>query len=80
MNHWFKGLQVLGGLPMKLQINGQWYELDVGTLADVIEHFNLQSGLVVTELDGAIINRSEWDETELVDDMKIELVQFVGGG
>lgn len=65
---------------MKLQINGQWYELDVGTLADVIEHFNLQSGLVVTELDGAIINRSEWDETELVDDMKIELVQFVGGG
>ncbi|UTW70695.1 sulfur carrier protein ThiS [Anaerobacillus sp. HL2] len=48
---------------------------------DVIEHFELnESNLVVTEVDGVIINREERHNTKLQEDMKIEIVQFVGGG
>lgn len=65
---------------MKLHINGETYHLEVSTMADVIEHFQLQKGLVATELDGTIIDRSQWNETVLKEGMKIELVQFVGGG
>ncbi|WP_377888512.1 sulfur carrier protein ThiS [Alkalihalobacillus sp. R86527] len=65
---------------MKLHINGETYNLDVTTMEDVIEHFQLQSGLVATEVDGTIIDRSKWSETYLNDGVKIELVQFVGGG
>ncbi|MCA0986024.1 sulfur carrier protein ThiS [Guptibacillus algicola] len=65
---------------MKLLINGEAHDLNVTTIEDVIAHFNLQSGLVATEVDGTIIDRSKWSETNLNDGMKIELVQFVGGG
>ncbi|WP_270179271.1 sulfur carrier protein ThiS [Alkalihalobacillus sp. CinArs1] len=65
---------------MRLHINGETYDLEVATMADVVHHFQLQKGLVATELDGTIIDRDRWDDTELRDGMKIELVQFVGGG
>ncbi len=78
--HLFKGSRIQGRLIMKLHINGETYNLDVTTMEDVIEHFQLQSGLVATEVDGTIIDRSKWSETYLNDGVKIELVQFVGGG
>ena len=65
---------------MRLQINGDEHDLDVVTLKDVVNHFGLQEGLVVTEVDGAIIDRSNWKDMNVQDGMEIELVHFVGGG
>ena len=65
---------------MRLQINGDEHDLDVVTLKDVVNYFGLQEGLVVTEVDGAIINRSNWKDINVQDGMEIELVHFVGGG
>lgn len=65
---------------MRLQINGDEHDLDVITLKDVVKHFGLQEGLVVTEVDGTIIDRSNWKDINVQDGMKIELVHFVGGG
>ncbi|MBN8208268.1 sulfur carrier protein ThiS [Bacillus sp. NTK071] len=65
---------------MKLLINGETYHLDVLTLKDVVMYFGLQEGLVVTEIDGTIIDRSKWMDIKVEDGMKIELVHFVGGG
>lgn len=65
---------------MNLIINGELHQLHVRTLAEVVAHFELQPHLVVTEVDGEIIDRSEWEQTEVKENMKIELVQFVGGG
>lgn len=65
---------------MELMINGESVQLDVKTLEDVVNHYELQKGLVVTEVDGKIIDRSEWSNTEVMSGMKIELVHFVGGG
>ncbi|WP_273850754.1 sulfur carrier protein ThiS [Guptibacillus spartinae] len=65
---------------MRLQINGEEHELDVVTLKDVVKHFSLQEGLVVTEVDGIIVDRLHWIDTNVHDGMRIELVHFVGGG
>ncbi|NEU30747.1 sulfur carrier protein ThiS [bacterium LRH843] len=65
---------------MKMFINGEEYSLDVKTLAEVVAHFELESHLVVTEVDGVIIDQTDWEHTAIKEEMKIELVQFVGGG
>lgn len=65
---------------MQLQINGKRYELQVTLLNEVVDHFNLQDELVVTEIDGEIIDREGRENCKLKDGMKIELVHFVGGG
>ncbi|GAE33470.1 sulfur carrier protein ThiS [Halalkalibacter akibai] len=65
---------------MRLIINGEEHLISVTNLADVVAHFELEPHLVVTEVDGTIIERSNWEQTNLTDGMKIELVQFVGGG
>ncbi|TKD70111.1 sulfur carrier protein ThiS [Pseudalkalibacillus hwajinpoensis] len=65
---------------MNLLINGETYHLDVTTLKEVVTYFGLQEGLVVTEIDGKIIDRSKWLNTKVEDGMTIELVHFVGGG
>ncbi|RBW70564.1 sulfur carrier protein ThiS [Bacillus taeanensis] len=65
---------------MKLIINGEEKQLSVQTLQDVVEHFGLQEGFVVTEVDGEIIDRNNWNSKSLVEGMQIELVHFVGGG
>lgn len=65
---------------MNLLINGETYLLDVTTLKEVVTYFGLQEGLVVTEIDGKIIDRSKWLNTKVEDGMTIELVHFVGGG
>ena len=65
---------------MELIVNGESVQLEVKTLEDVVNHYELQKGLVVTEVDGKIIDRSDWSKTEVISGMKIELVHFVGGG
>jgi sulfur carrier protein len=61
-------------------INGEETELDLETLADVVNHFKLDENLVVTEVDGSIIEIEQRTQTKLSEGMKIEIVQFVGGG
>jgi sulfur carrier protein len=65
---------------MRLYINGEEHHVDAKNLVDVVTYFNLEPHLVVAEVDGMIIERSSWEETSIEDGMKIELVQFVGGG
>jgi len=65
---------------MKLTVNGQEYELDLITLEQLVKHFQLKEEHVVAEVDGEIIDRSNWQEYELKPGLKIELVHFVGGG
>ncbi|WP_100406821.1 sulfur carrier protein ThiS [Bacillus solitudinis] len=65
---------------MKLLVNGVAHTIDVDTLTDVVRYFNLEEHLVVTEVNGVIIDREQWDSTNVEPEMKIELVHFVGGG
>ncbi len=65
---------------MFLYINGEKTEINVETLAEVVSHFKLDEQLVVTEVNGQIIASEERSLTILAEGMKIEIVQFVGGG
>jgi sulfur carrier protein len=65
---------------LKLYVNGEETELDVTTLSDLVDAYKLTKGLVVLEVDGEIIDRDAWSDTEVKDGMKIEIVHFVGGG
>ncbi|KGA96830.1 thiamine biosynthesis protein ThiS [Alkalihalobacillus alcalophilus ATCC 27647 = CGMCC 1.3604] len=65
---------------MELTINGKKHELNVMTLEEVVSHFELESHLVVTEVNGKIIERDEWAKTKVEAGTEIELVHFVGGG
>ncbi|MEB1807644.1 MAG: sulfur carrier protein ThiS [Bacillaceae bacterium] len=65
---------------MELYVNGETVELEASTLADIVKHYGLEKNLVVTEVNGEIIDRSNWEATVVEPGMKIELVHFVGGG
>ena len=66
---------------MNININGQARDLpDGATLNDAVFQFAKRPELVITELNGAIIDRARWAETRLSAGARLELVAFVGGG
>lgn len=65
---------------MELIINGDKKVLDAAALIDLVRHYELQDKMVVTEVDGEIVERDRWETTRLREGMRIELVHFVGGG
>lgn len=65
---------------MNIQVNGKEIQIDLKTIEQLIQHYGLKEEHVVTEVNGDIIDRSEWKKYELKPGLKIELVHFVGGG
>lgn len=66
-----------------LKINGTEKKFDLplpATLAELLEQLNVNAETVVAELDGRIVERSEFDKTKLQSGQNIELVRFVPGG
>jgi sulfur carrier protein len=50
------------------------------TLADLLARMNIDHATVVAEIDGNIVPRNEFSQTQLAEGMKLELVRFVPGG
>lgn len=65
---------------MELIVNGVNKQLDVHTLYEVIEHFELLGKPIVAEVDGNIFMNDQWKDKLMQPGMRIELVHFVGGG
>jgi thiamine biosynthesis protein ThiS len=66
---------------MKLLINGK--EASYAgplTLASLIEDMGLKSDRVAVELNQEIVARGKWQEVDLSDGDRLEIVHFVGGG
>ena len=67
-----------------LKINGQEKEFPQGqlpsTLTELLKTLNVDAATVVAEINGDIIPREKFEQTELNKDQSIELVRFVGGG
>lgn len=53
---------------------------DDTNLAQLIKSQNYDSNRVAAEVDMQIVPRTIWNEFKLKDQMKIEIVEFVGGG
>ena len=66
---------------MQLQINGEQRELPDGlTLAALIEHLGMKADRVAVELNLEIAPRTGWQNIQLKNGDKLEIVHFVGGG
>jgi len=66
-----------------LKINGTEKVFDSGlpdSLAALLEQLDVNAETVVAEVDGRVIERGEFDKTELHSGQAIELVRFVPGG
>ncbi|NBV41226.1 sulfur carrier protein ThiS [bacterium] len=68
---------------MKLVINGEEKTID-GTALNVLELLKVQSvempDMVSVELNGEILDRSVFGDTQVTDGDKVEFLYFMGGG
>ncbi len=70
-------------MDKRLRINGQVRDFGdqlPSTLSELLKLLHIDQATVVAEVDGRIIPRTAFGQTELKDDAVIELVRFVGGG
>ena len=65
---------------IQIWLNSNLLSIDRINLAQLIKTQGFDSDRVAAEVDMQIITRSIWGEFELKDGMKIEIVEFVGGG
>ncbi len=66
---------------MKIICNGEEKEIRTGlVLEEFILELKLNPDTVVAEYDGKIIRRDQYKSLELVENSKLELIRFVGGG
>jgi thiamine biosynthesis protein ThiS len=72
-----------GGQVKELEItlNGEAKRVPgPATVADLLRHLDLDSRMVVVELNRRIVRRQRHEETVLESGDTVELVHFVGGG
>ena len=66
---------------LEVVLNGQPRTVAEGqTLLDLVCSLDLEPARVAVELDGRIVKRDHWAETQLHTGARLELVHFVGGG
>jgi sulfur carrier protein len=68
---------------VNVTINGEPRRLPAGaTVASVVELLNAGTGArgVAVALDGEVVTRSRWPETELAEGALVEIVAAIGGG
>lgn len=69
---------------LTVQVNGQ--QRPLATLADpselviVIAALELKADRIAVELNGEIVRRGAWSQTEIRSGDRLEIVHFVGGG
>ncbi len=68
-------------MSINLQVNGEPQTCTAGThLPQMLEQLGLNPGLVAVEYNGEILHRQYWQETELKEGDRLEIVTIVGGG
>jgi thiamine biosynthesis protein ThiS len=67
---------------MQVQINGETRELNHNqiVLAELVRELALAPQRIAIELNKRIVRRSEWEQTNINEGDRIEIVHFVGGG
>jgi thiamine biosynthesis protein ThiS len=66
---------------MKIQLNGDPYELDgPATLADLLARLEIDPRRVAVEQNFVVVKRDRYAAAPIADGDQIEIVNFVGGG
>ena len=65
-------------------VNGEKLSLsslnEVHSLRDLVLHFQMQPEIVAVDINGSIPKRQEWENIQLKEEDKVEIIRFVGGG
>ncbi|CAH0148127.1 sulfur carrier protein ThiS [Pseudomonas sp. B10] len=74
-------LKMMAALCMRIQLNGESFELPDGeTVAGLITRLDLAGRRVAVELNLDIVPRSQHADTTLNDGDNVEVVHAIGGG
>ena len=65
---------------MRLQVNGEAHDVGASTVAALVESLGLDVRKVAVERNLAIVPRSQYLATALLEGDRIEIVHFIGGG
>ena len=69
---------------MKIKVNGENKFLDISiktiSLSYALDLLGYESNTIVVELNNTIINSEHWDNKNVEEGDKIEIVSIVGGG
>ncbi len=65
---------------MKLIINGNKEEHQVNNIAELVTSKDLDESGLVVEHNKKIVKEDHWNQKQLEEGDKIELISFVGGG
>ena len=66
---------------MRVYINGESKAVQgTPTLAELITQLDLPAARIAVELNREVVRRSDWGNTIVHEDDRIEIVHFVGGG
>jgi sulfur carrier protein len=66
---------------MKLTLNGEVHDVESGaSLSDLLASVQMAEKLVLVELNGLAIPRTDFSATKLTEADTIEIVRLVGGG
>ena len=67
--------------PIKIFINGDLKKFPSETnIVSVLESLNVSSKHIAIEINENLVFRSDWQETNLKDGDKVEIVKAIGGG
>ena len=67
--------------PIKIFINGDLKKFPPETnIVSVLESLNISSKHIAIEINENLVFRSDWQETNLKDGDKVEIVKAIGGG
>ncbi|NJN88690.1 MAG: thiamine biosynthesis protein ThiS [Leptolyngbyaceae cyanobacterium SL_7_1] len=66
--------------PIVLYINGESRQTIPMPLPQFLEELGMNPRLVAVEYNGEILHRQFWDETQLQEGDRLEVVTIVGGG
>ncbi|RMH51961.1 MAG: sulfur carrier protein ThiS [Zetaproteobacteria bacterium] len=64
----------------KILLNGEEREVGARTLQQLVGELGLRPRMIAIERNLAVVPRSRWEETELAEGDRIEIVQMIGGG
>jgi thiamine biosynthesis protein ThiS len=64
-----------------IQVNGESREAPVGsTVTELLVQLGLNNGRVAVEYNLQILPKTKWENTQIAQGDRFEIVQFVGGG
>jgi len=69
-------------MSVTISVNGEEMSFDGGLVPDLLAARGLDAGQggVAVALNGAVVPRSEWEQTEIAPGDKVEIVHIVCGG